>query len=311
VAAEEAAAGRGVLFVVGSLNEDLVVPVSHVPRPGETLLGGPQRLGCGGKGANQAVAAARAGAAVHMIGCVGSDAAGARLVAGLASEHIDTSAISIEQGPTGTAVVLVDPDGENAIVVMEGANGLFTPERVRSALADLSPRDVVVAQGETPLPAIEAAAQMARSAGARFLLNLAPPREIEPRRTPVSVLVVNQHEAQELARRAGCHSDDLDEVARHLSAAWDAQVFVTLGGAGAMDAKPEGVQRYASIQADRVVDTTGAGDAFVGAVAAALVAGESTQTALRWGLAAGAITVASEGAQGGRISPDAIAAMIS
>jgi ribokinase len=127
----------------------------------------------------------------------------------------------------------------------------------------------------------------------------------------VSLLVVNQHEAEVLGRRTGCVRDDIGEMARHLSAVWDAEVLVTLGGAGAMRAQRELIEHYPSIHADRIVDTTGAGDAFVGALAAALVAGEPTQTALRWGLAAGAITVASQGAQGGRISPESIAAMVS
>jgi ribokinase len=298
------------VLVVGSLNEDLVLAVDEIPSRGETASGRYVGRTCGGKGANQAVAAARAGASVHMVGCVGSDEAGDRLVGALVDEGVDVSGVTRVDGPSGLAVVSVAADGENAIIVADGANARCTPQLVRSALAGLSSSDVVVAQGELPDHAIVAAAETARAASARFVLNLAPPLDLDPARTSVDLLVVNQHEAVTLARRSGYASDALTEIAAHLCRSWKSSVVVTLGAAGALWAQRGEVEHIAPFEARRVVDTTGAGDAFVGAMAAALALGTPTRNAVQWGLAAGAIAVAAAGAQGGRATPELIAELV-
>jgi ribokinase len=300
----------GRVYVVGSLNEDLVLTVEQLPKPGETILGRLNGRACGGKGANQAVAAARAGASVRMVGCVGSDEAGSRLVRALAAEGIDTSGVSRLDGPSGLAVVSVAGDGENAIIVTEGANAHCSPDLIHAALADLSPGDVVVAQGEIPLDSVEAAATRTRAALARFVLNLAPPLDVDPRRAPVDLLVVNEHEALTLARRGGYLDTAVQVVAVELSRLWDAAVVVTLGAAGALYTVDGSVEHMPPFPAEQVTDTTGAGDAFVGAMAAALAQEMPTRAAVSWGLAAGAIAVAAEGAQGGAATAERITQLV-
>lgn len=298
------------VHVVGSLNEDLVLAVGRIPSPGETVRGAYVGRTCGGKGANQAVAAARAGATVNMVGCVGDDDAGTRLVQALLDEGVDVSGVLRVDGPSGLAVVSVAEDGENAIVVAPGANEHCTPDLVRSALADVSPGDVVVAQGEVSGLAVHAAAEQARAASAYFVLNLAPVVDVDPARTRIDLLVVNEHEATELTRRSGRTTEEVADQAAHLCRAWRSSVIVTLGPAGAVCATGGVTTHLPSYEVERVVDTTGAGDAFVGALAAALALGASVQAAARWGLAAGALAVAAEGAQGGRATPQRIAELV-
>jgi ribokinase len=157
----ESLVNAGRVYVVGSLNADLTVKVPRVPMPGETLLGGAFRHGCGGKGANQAVAAARAGASAVMIGAVGTDFAGDRLLAQLAADGIDTTHVARAATATGLAVVYVDDEGENSIAVVPGANLDCTPQHVSAALQNLAAADVVLAQGEIPASSIAAAAESA------------------------------------------------------------------------------------------------------------------------------------------------------
>jgi ribokinase len=298
------------VHVVGSLNEDLVLAVDEIPSRGETRAGSYLGRACGGKGANQAVAAARAGASVHMVGCVGSDEAGDRLVGVLLDEGIDVSGVTRVDGPSGLAVVSVAADGENAIIVAAGANGRCTPHIVRAALAKMAPGDVVVAQGELPVSTIDAVSQGARAASARFVLNLAPPLDVDPADVRVDLLVVNEHEAATLARTSGFVSEAASDIAARLTRTWQSPVVVTLGEAGALWAEHDEVEHMAPFPAEQVVDTTGAGDAFVGALAAALALGTPPRDAVRWGLAAGAIAVAAPGAQGGCATPERIAELL-
>jgi len=298
------------VHVVGSLNEDLVLAVDEIPVRGETRAGSYLGRGCGGKGANQAVAAARAGASVHMVGCVGSDEAADRLVGALLDEGIDVSGVTRVDGPSGLAVVSVAADGENAIIVAAGANGRCTPQIVHSALAGLEAGDVVVAQGELPVSTVDAASQGARAASARFVLNLAPPLDVDPADVRLDLLVVNEHEAATLAGTSGFTNDASSDIAVRLARTWQSPVVVTLGKAGALWAEQDEVERIAPFRAQQVLDTTGAGDAFVGALAAALALGTPPRDAVRWGLAAGAIAVAAPGAQGGRATPERIADLL-
>jgi ribokinase len=262
----------GRVIVLGSLNVDLVTHVERHPSPGETVLGeGLQRL-AGGKGANQAVAAVRAGAAVVMVGSVGDDEGGSAYRNRLESLGIDVSRVVVHpEEPTGTALIVVDGAGENSIVVVAGANGTVGWD------FPLEQDDVLLAQLEVPLDAVAAAVREAASVGARVVLNVAPYADL-----PADVLdlcdpvVANEHEASQLS-----------STPRSL--------LVTRGAAGASWRELEVPAE--AVPEDEVVDTTGAGDAFCGALAAALAAGEDDETALRAAVAAGAVAVRHRGAQ--------------
>ncbi len=284
------------VLVVGSLNQDLTVPVPRHPRPGETVLGGDLALHPGGKGANQAVAAARMGAAVRMIGRVGADAFGRGLVENLKTEGVDVSGVrALEDAPTGTALIAVGPGGENAIVVSPGANARLRPE-------DLSPAEfasarVLLLQLEVPLDTVLEAARLGKEAGARVVLNAAPARALpEALLARVDLLVVNEHEAATLLKAAPAETPGAAlALARRLSRQVPAAV-VTLGEKGLAYAGQEdsGTLPAFPVQA---VDTTAAGDAFAGALAAALAEGAALPDALRVGAAAGALAATRPGAQ--------------
>ncbi|WP_030485065.1 ribokinase [Nocardioides aequoreus] len=262
------------VVVLGSLNVDLVTRVPQHPSPGETVLGEGLRRLAGGKGANQAMAAARAGASVTMVGAVGDDEGGRAYAARLAAAGVDTGALSVVDEPTGTALIVVDDTGENSIVVVAGANATVTAD----ALPDLGPGDVLLVQLEVPLDTVADACSRARGQGARVVLNTAPyadlPDDVLALADPV---VANEHEAARLAMTSGTPGS----------------LLVTLGADGAR----WGDLALPAERVDDVVDTTGAGDAFCGALAAALADGADDEAALRAALAAGARAVRHEGAQ--------------
>ena len=270
----------GRVVVVGSLNVDLVTHVERHPKPGETVRGsGLERL-AGGKGANQAVAASAEGASVAMVGCVGSDEAGSAYVARLLALGVDVSAVRVQPGcPTGHALITVDEVGENSIVVVAGANAAVALEDLE-VLGSVGPGDVVLLQLEVPLAVVAAAARRASTRGARVILNLAPYAALPPDVVALAdPLVVNEHEALLLAD----------------SEALPASVVVTFGAAGAAW---DGDQLTGpEVEGPEVLDTTGAGDAFCGALSAALVAGAGRREALQAALAAGADAVKHLGAQ--------------
>jgi ribokinase len=294
------------VFVVGSLNLDLVLTVETCPAPGETVLARAVSRGCGGKGANQAVSAARAGAQVLMVGCIGDDQ-GARLLRdALGAAGVDASGVVGVHGESGLAVVTVSADGENQIVVAPGANLQVDDGVVRTGLASLAAGDVVLAQAEIPVAAIKVAAGVAKERGARFVLNLAPPVDLLLDGLELDTLLVNQHEAAAIA--AG---NSPEELAGGLAERLGTRVVVTLGAEGVMVAGDGPARRLAAYPPVRVVDTTGAGDAFAGAFAAALSAGAGIDDAVRFGAAAGSLTVAAAGAQGAvATTPEALRAII-
>ncbi|SEE88093.1 ribokinase [Ruania alba] len=285
------------VVVVGSANMDVVTRVPRIPGPGETLLALSFARGGGGKGANQAVAAARAGGAQTVfVGALGRDADGDALREGLADAGVDTGVISVSDAPTGTALISVAEDGENAIVVVGGANADFTElsgeqrERVGQA-------DVLLAQLEIAPEVVLAAAQ-ARSEGATFVLNAAPSAPLsEQMWAEVDVLVVNEHEAADLAESLGAPDRDLDAAVDRLAERVSALV-VTLGGKGCLVLQD---RRRTQVPAVRVtpVDTTGAGDTFVGVLGARLALGDDLVEAARWGSVAAALAVQRPGAQDG------------
>jgi len=296
----------GRVFVVGSLNLDLVLAVETCPAPGETVLARAVSRGCGGKGANQAVAAARAGAQVLMVGCVGDDPGAGLLRDALGAAGVDASGVVGVHGESGLAVVTVSADGENQIVVAPGANLQADEGVVSAGLASLGAGDVVLAQAEIPVAAIRATAKVAKERGARFVLNLAPPLDLILEGLELDTLLVNQHEAAAIA--AG---NSPEELACGLADRLATRVVVTLGAEGVMVAGDGPPHRLAAYPPARVVDTTGAGDAFAGAFAAALADGAGVDDAVRFGAAAGSLTVAAAGAQGAvDTTPEALRAII-
>lgn len=288
--------------MVGSINQDFVLKVERRPEPGETVTGAELSLFPGGKGANQAIAAARLGAEVAMLGRVGEDAFGADLVKNLQGNDVGTSRIeTVSEAPTGSAFITVTPDGENAIVVSPGANRSFGPKEVEAASEDLSKTRVLVAQLEVGVEAVETAARIVAGSGGRLLLNLAPPGEVPDALLRLSdPLVVNEHEAAFLL---GEDAQDPEETARKLLDLGPSSIVVTLGDAGALLAAGNSTRHFPAPEVE-AVDTTGAGDAFVGALAAKLAEGASLERAIPYAVLAGAFAVTREGAQGSLPTPD-------
>jgi ribokinase len=284
----EGAMGR--VLVVGSYNRDTVLRVARFPRPGETLAALSMARFHGGKGSNQAVAAARAGAGVAILAALGTDAAGDGARALWASEGIDARlVVTAAEAPTGEALILVDDAGENEIVILPGANATLAAPDV-SAVAGAA---LVVAQLETPLAATEAAFAAARAAGATTLLNAAPARDLPAGLLVLTdMLVVNETEAALLCGAAGAPA----ALGAALAPRHRLGVVVTAGAAGAWWARGAGPPDHAAPPAVTVVDSTGAGDAFIGAFAAALADGVAEGPALRRGVVAGALACRRAGA---------------
>ncbi|MFJ4802307.1 ribokinase [Streptomyces murinus] len=282
------------LLVVGSANADLVIGVERRPAAGETVLGGDLSTHPGGKGANQAVAAARLGARTALLARVGEDGHGRLLLDSLRSAGVDPSGVLEGGAPTGVALITVDPSGDNSIVVSPGANARLTPVDVRESAALLRAARVVSAQLEIPL---ETVAEVVRNLppGTRFVLNPSPPRPL-----PAEVLaacdplIVNEHEARViLGADAGAEPADW---ARGLLAMGPRSVVVTLGAEGALVHDGSGAARVASVKVD-AVDTTGAGDAFTAALAWKLGAGAALAEAAGYAARVGAAAVTRAGAQ--------------
>ncbi|GAB3395940.1 ribokinase [Amycolatopsis echigonensis] len=276
------------VLVVGSANADLVVPVDRRPGGGETVLGGDTALSPGGKGANTAVAAGKLGADVALLGAVGDDPYGRLLRDSLANAGVDTQFVRTVERPTGIAYITVTPDGENSILVSPGANSALEPEDITDEALDGV--RVLVASLEVPLPTIERAVVRAREKGVRVLLNLSPAAEVSPETlAALDVLLVNEHEAAYLLG-----SEDADP--RKLLDLGPRAAVVTLGAKGA--AVLEG-DKSTTVESPKVeaVDTTGAGDAFAGALAAALADGADLVEAAERAVKVAAVTVTRRGAQ--------------
>lgn len=266
--------------VVGSVNLDLVASGAPLPQAGETVTGAQFAQHPGGKGANQALAARRLGANVHMIGCVGDDALAEAALALLRRDGVDVSNVMSELGTsTGVALIAVSPHGENQITVASGANSRVGP----SDVAGLPKCDVILTQLEVPVTAVEAAARAAAETGALMAINLAPAMGVTPQLlSSADLLIVNEIEAE-------YYGDALHERG--------GLVALTLGGAGAALFKMGNeIARVPAFEVD-VVDTTGAGDTFCGALAVALAEGQSPEQALRFASAAAALAVTRPGAQ--------------
>jgi ribokinase len=289
------------LVVFGSLNADIIVRVDRRPQPGETVLGDDCLIRPGGKGANQAVAAARAGAQVAMFGAIGTDFFGQQVKERLLAEGVDASGVAIANRATGCATITVDAAGENAICVAPGANAAASAAMVPDSR--LAPGTTVLCQMEVPPPENWALLARAKSVGAATVLNLAPADAVDDAavaaiRDHVDYLILNVAEAGQLAARcaAATASASPGDLASALARSLAATAVVTLGADGAVCAQGEGLFSAPAI-AVAVVDTTGAGDAFAGVFAAALDRGEPLQTALSEAAAAGSLACRSFGAQ--------------
>ena len=293
------------VVVIGSLNHDISVLAPRLPSPGETIIATGHFSGSGGKGANQAVASSRLGAAVAMVGRVGDDEHGRGLVDGLVREGVDVTSVGIDERlGTGLALITIDPSGENTIVGSSGANMKLTPDLIRASAGKISTASVVVAQLEVPTETVAATAALTRGS---FVLNPAPARALPSELlAQVDVLVPNRSELGLLARRTEPEGED-EVVAAVESLEFDGVVVVTLGEGGALLVEAGNASLYPADPVD-AVDATGAGDAFCGALVFGLSQGWDMQDAVRFAVAAGSVAVTRLGAQSSMPTRDEVEA---
>jgi ribokinase len=286
------------VLVVGSSNTDMIIRVPRIPKPGETVLGGEFAMVPGGKGANQAVAAARAGGRVIFVARVGDDLFGERARADFGSDHIDTRFVfRTADSPSGIALINVDERGENSISVASGANARLSVEDIDRAHEAFAAADILLLQLETPLEVVKAAAGKARDRGLPVILNPAPPRALDRGLLGlVTVLTPNEHEAGFLTGLRVKDEISARQAAAQLRARGLGQVIVTLGERGVYASSAEFEGPMPAFRVDPV-DTTAAGDVFNGALAVALAEKMTLKDALRFAQAAAAISVTRPGAQ--------------
>lgn len=298
------------VLVAGAINTDLVARVAAAPAAGETVTGHGFAIYGGGKGANQAVAASRSGAAVAIVGAVGNDEFGRQRLADLIADRIDVAAVATVDAASGVALIVVEETtGQNRIAYVPGATLAVTPEQATDAVVRAHPT-VVLATLEPPPPTLHALFSAARAGAATVILNATPDPETGRALLPlVDILIVNESEASALLARPVTPTDAAD-AALELTTLGAPTVVVTLGAAGAVIAADRVVTPIAA-PAVAVVDTTGAGDAFCGAVASALAAGHGAITAARSGVAAGSLAATKAGAQPSMPNQSAIAALLS
>ena len=284
------------VVVVGSLNLDLVALVPRMPDAGETVFGTALEQNAGGKGLNQAVAAARMGSTVTMVGAVGADDAGRFLRSILGQEHIDAHHVADVTTATGTALIEVDDNGANRIVVIPGANAAVSPTQVTESLSTMDDIAVVLAQCEVPGPAMAAAMAIGRRIGATTILNPAPATTLDDTvLANVDIIIPNEHEAHLLTSVATDDEAGAIAAAQALVARGVGHAIVTRGGHGAVWASATDTGTCPAFPVTPV-DTVAAGDAFAGGIAAALAEGNDLATALRWGSACGALATTVAGA---------------
>ena len=286
------------VLVIGSSNTDLIIKAAHIPKPGETILGGEFARVAGGKGANQAVAAARAGGSVTFIARVGCDANGEEALAGLAADGINVKHVIRDQTrPSGVALILVDQNGENSIAVASGANDELSPADVRKSKAAFRHARIVLLQLETPRSTVMASAEIAGAAGVRLVLNPAPARPLPARLLKrIYLLTPNESEAELLTGAAITNEGSAARAADKLLARGVQNVIITMGARGAFLAGKNLRQMIPGFKV-KAVDATGAGDVFNGALVVALAEGRSLTESARFASAAAAISVTRFGAQ--------------
>ena len=285
------------ITVFGSINMDLIATTERLPKPGETVAGSSFSTAAGGKGANQALAATRAGAAVRMVGAVGSDAFADEALGLLMAAGTDLASVKVVDTPTGTAHIIVGGDGENVIVVVAGANGEVTAADAEHAVAAMAPGDILMLQLEIPADAVEAALKAARARGVQSVINLAPLTPDARRLGAMAdVLIANETEFELFADRTGLTSSEREEAMLALHAASGQTLIVTLGADGVVAIRDGEITRAAGLSIEPV-DTVGAGDTFCGYLAASLDAGLAFTDALRRAAVAGSLACLKRGAQ--------------
>ena len=286
------------IVVVGSSNTDMIIQMDHIPRPGETVIGGAFSTAAGGKGANQAVGAARAGGDVTLVARVGEDMFGDQAIEGFVKDNIHVDHVLRDPDrPSGVALIFVDSKGENSIAVASGANGKLSPADVHAASDAISAADAVVMQLETPLETIGEAAAIANNAGVKVILDPAPAQPLDDEiLSRVSILTPNESEVELLTGIAIESDADAGNAADVLSRKGIATVLITLGARGVF-VRGEGLNELVPGFEVEAVDTTAAGDLFNGALAVGLAEGKSLKEAVLFANAAGALSVTRLGAQ--------------
>ncbi len=293
------------ILVVGSLNTDIVVRAPHFPAPGETIQGEDVATMPGGKGANQAVAAARLGASVAMIGRVGADEFGKNLIQNLKQNGVDsTHVLRDDAAATGAAIIIVDSRGQNSIVLSPGANSKVAEGDVKAAF--FSDASLLLLQFEIPMEAVLHSARLAKKQGLRVLINPAPAQAVPDELFRNSdFFVPNETELSILTGKPVSGQASAETAARSLVKRGVQNVIVTLGENGALIANKDGAKHIPSFKVD-TVDTTGAGDAFIGSLAVALLERKSLEDAVQYACACGALAVTKLGAQSSLPLPDEV-----
>ena len=287
------------IAVVGGINIDLVARTARIPKPGETVIGRDLSMVPGGKGANQAVAAARLEANVFMIGRLGDDTFGGQLRRSLATADVDlTYVFESANSASGVAVIVVDEAGENSIVVALGANARVTPADVEAAASVIAASDALLLQLEIPLETVLRAAALGHAHGVKVILNPAPARALPAELLSLAdILVPNETETAQLSGMPTESLADLEAAAARFLRFGVNAVILTLGRRGALLAQEDRTRYFPSFEVSRVVDTTAAGDAFMGGLATAIAEGQDLNEAILWANAAGALAVTRAGAQ--------------
>ena len=285
------------ITVFGSINMDLIATTERLPKPGETVAGNGFSTAAGGKGANQALAAQRAGRTVHMAGAVGRDAFAEPAVALLKDAGTGLETVKQVDEPTGTALILVDGDGENMIAVVPGANGTMTPADADVAIDAMKEGDILMLQLEVPVPAVERALAAARAKSVTSILNLAPLIEDAPRLGRLAdIVIANETEFERLAGQENMGTADRETALKRLNAETGQTLIVTLGADGVIAIRDGVISRAKGLKIEPV-DTVGAGDTFCGYFAASLDEGLDFEASLRRAAVAGSLACLKQGAQ--------------
>ncbi len=286
------------IVVVGSSNTDMIVKVPRIPKPGETILGGKFSTAAGGKGANQAVAAARAGGDVTFIARVGDDMFGQQAYSGFKEDQINVGYVKTDKvEPSGVALIFVDEKGENSIAVASGANAALSPEDVNEAAELIQSADILLMQLETPLETVRRAAEIAKEAGVKVILNPAPAMKLDDSfLSNLTIITPNESEAELLTGISVTDVESAERAAIALLERGLEVVIITLGSKGALIKKKKKKHLIAGFKVD-AVDATAAGDVFNGSLAVAIAEGKSQEDAVRFANAAAALSVTKLGAQ--------------
>ncbi|WP_160723680.1 ribokinase [Bacillus sp. USDA818B3_A] len=286
------------IIVIGSMNMDIVNHVEKQPQPGETIKGWGIAYHPGGKGANQAVAAARSGGKVIMAGAVGTDSFADKLISSLQDEGIGTDFISKKDSSSGIAFITVDSCGENTIILSEGSNGQFMPEDLDQIMQVLDSCDIILLQNEIPWQTTEYAIQAAQSKGVRVFLNPAPAVKVPKKLFPfLDTLILNETEAEAITETPVTNINQAQNAAHQLNEWGIKEVIITLGKKGALYRNIEGLDIFTESYSVDAVDTTSAGDTFIGAYVVERSLETPIQSCLKYATAAAALSVTVQGAQ--------------